>query len=110
MLEIRKLNNDELMRQIRLNKVRNSIPYNCSILDREMKRKLNDTHIIVRKILKKYFEYEAEERVNWWIKFCYYMNWIDYLDYNNILINERKRLIESSNFEYYYDVLFKILL
>ena len=110
MLEIRNLNNDELMRQIRLNKIRNSIPYNCTKLDREMKRKLSDTHIIVRRILRNYFEYEAEERVNWWIKFCYYMSWIDYLDYNNILINERKRLIESSNLEYYYDVLFKILL
>ena len=110
MLEIRNLNNDELMRRMRLSKMRNSIGYNCKILDREMKRKLNDTDVLVRKILRNYFEYEAELRVSWWIKFFYYMSWINNLDYNNILMNERKSLIESSNLEYYYDVLFKRLL
>jgi len=110
MLDIHNLDNESLIRKIKLNRIKGSIRYSSELLDKDIKKKLNSTHLLVKKVLNNYLDLEAEERVNWWIKFCYNNGFINYVDYHNIMMNEKKELLRSVDLDYYYKVLFSKLL
>ena len=110
MLSIHNLDSVSLRRRIKLNKIKGSVRYSSELLDQDIKRKLYNIDLMVKEILNTYLNNEAEERVNYWIKICYHMSWINNFDFNNIINNEKKKLMESLDLENYYKVLFNKLL
>ena len=64
MYNITELDDDSLRRHIRLCKMRNSVRYSCELLDKEIKRKLSDTNMLVRRILSNYLNMEINHVKN----------------------------------------------
>ena len=110
MYNIIELDDDSLMRHIRLCKMRNSVRYSCELLDKEIKRKLSDTNILARRILSNYLNTEAEERICWWIKCCYNLGWIDDFNYSCRLFDEMRKIVEKIDLMYFYNILYYRLL
>lgn len=102
--------NDLLLRERSLGMIRSSIGYSSRLLDSDIKRKLRETDILVRRILGEYLDIESESRIDYWTKFCYYISIIEYDSYINIKMRERRNLLEILDIDSYYKILFRKLL